>query len=166
MRRRSTQELAVRRASELVETVGERAGVLAQDLTQRAGPLRDRVFEGAGELAETAGPLVGAAAETVSGVLEEARERGGAAWDVLRGERVGPPLAVRRWPWALGAAVAGAVAGAVAVKLLRTIAPADAPGAQAPHELRAVVDTPTHDVAPGNGRPTPAPPVTGGTFEL
>ena len=158
MGRRSTQEQAVRRAGELAETVGDRAGELAEELVQRAGPLRDRMLEGAGELAEAAGPLVGAATETVSGVLEDARERGGAAWVALRGERVGPPLAVRRWPWALGAALAGAAAGAVAAKLVRRLNPADAPGAQEPHELRAVVDTPAPEAPSGNGRPVPAPP--------
>ncbi len=172
MGRRSTQELAVRRTGELIEIVGDRAGELAE----RTGPLRDRMLDSAEDLAERTGPLVGSAAETVSGVLEDARERGGAAWVALRGDRVGPPVAVRRWPWALGAAVGGAAVGVAVAALMRKLAPADAPGAQEPHELRAVVDVPgapsssttapAHDGQPGEGRPTPAPPVPGGTFRL
>jgi hypothetical protein len=78
-------------------------------------------------------------AEVVA-VLDEARIRGGAAWNALRGETVGPPVAHRRWPVALAAAVAGAGAGvAVAIVLRRVFAP-DAPGAQEPEDLQAVVD--------------------------
>ena len=150
---------ATERATQLAERARDGAGELAGELADRSQPLRDRVVEGAGELAERAQPLrervvdgagelvvagrpvVGSAVETVSGVLEEALERGGAAWDALRADRVVPAPAVRRWPWAVGAALAGAAAGGVAAVLLRKIAPADAPGAQEPHELRAVVDT-------------------------
>ena len=106
-----------------VVVTADRAGAVA-------GPLRDRVLDSAGELRGAAAPVVG-----------EALERTGAAWGVLRGDRIGPPLAVRRWPWALGAALAGAAAGAVVAAMVRKVAPADAPGAQEPHELRAVVDS-------------------------
>lgn len=47
----------------------------------------------------------------------------------------------RRWPWALGAAVLGAGAGAAAVLALRRLIGEDAPDAQEPGDLRAVVDT-------------------------
>lgn len=73
-------------------------------------------------------------------VVDEARVRGGAAWDALRGERVGPPVAARRWPVALAAAVAGAAAGAAVAMVLRRLRTQDAPGAQEPEELEAVVD--------------------------
>ena len=76
----------------------------------------------------------------LSAALDEARIRGGAAWDALRGERVGPPVAVRRWPVALTAALLGAAAGAAVAYLLRRLSPADAPDAQEPEELVAVVD--------------------------
>ena len=73
-------------------------------------------------------------------VLEEASIRGGAAWDALRGERVGPPVAAARWPWALAAAAAGAAAGVAIVLALRRRE--DRPGAQDPEELEAVIDRP------------------------
>ena len=195
------------RAGELVERAGgltERAGDLAEragDLAERAGhraaPVRDRLLDGAGELADRAGDLRERAVErsgplldrvadgagelrvAAAPVLGEVLERGGAAWGALRGDAVGPPSAVRRWPWALGAAVAGALAGAVVAKLLAKVAPADAPGAQEPHELRAVVDSADNRATPApsvplparegqqvDGAPIPAPPVAKPTFEM
>lgn len=47
----------------------------------------------------------------------------------------------RRWPWAAAAAVLGAAAGAGCVLLLRRLIGQDAPDAQEPGELKAVVDT-------------------------
>ncbi|MCW2713354.1 MAG: hypothetical protein JWN88_401 [Frankiales bacterium] len=49
---------------------------------------------------------------------------------------------VRRWPWALGAAVVGAAAGGAVAAVIRRVAGADAPDAQEPSELQAVVDRP------------------------
>lgn len=49
----------------------------------------------------------------------------------------------RRWPWALCGACAGAGAAAGAVLLARRLLGQDAPDAQEPSELQAVVDTPT-----------------------
>lgn len=75
--------------------------------------------------------------------VDDARVRGDAVLTALRGERVGPPLAVRRWPWALAAAVVGAAAGVAASRLLgRLLLGQDAPDAQEPEELQAVVDRP------------------------
>ena len=76
------------------------------------------------------------------GVLEDAGVRGGAAWDALRGERVGPPVAVRRWPWAVAAAAAGAAAGVVAVSVIGRLRTSDAPDAVEPEQVQAVVDRP------------------------
>ena len=76
----------------------------------------------------------------LAAVLDEARVRGGAAWDALRGERVGPPVARRRWPVALAAAVAGAAAGVAVAVALRRLRAGDPPDAQEPEELLAVVD--------------------------
>ncbi|MGI8536457.1 MAG: hypothetical protein ACR2K2_08150 [Mycobacteriales bacterium] len=80
------------------------------------------------------------------GAVHEARDtsliRGGAAWDAVRGARVGPPTAVRRWPWALAAAVLGAAAGGAVAVLVRRLGGQDAPGALEPAELKAVVDRP------------------------
>jgi hypothetical protein len=78
--------------------------------------------------------------DDVIDALEEARVRGGAAWDALRGERVGPPVASRRWPVALGAALAGAAAGVAVAVALRRLRTQDPPGALEPEQLEAVVD--------------------------
>ena len=75
----------------------------------------------------------------LTALLDEALVRGGAAWDALRGERVGPPVAHRRWPAALAAAAAGAAAGVAVAMVLRRLH-GDAPDAQEPEELQAVVD--------------------------
>ena len=76
-------------------------------------------------------------------VVDDALVRGDAALTALRGERVGPPLAVRRWPWAVAAALLGAAAGAAAAQLLgRLLLGQDAPDAQEPEDLEAVVDRP------------------------
>ena len=77
--------------------------------------------------------------------LQEARLRGGAAWRALRGSRVGPPVAVRRWPWAVAAAVTGAATGVAVVLVLARLRTRDAPGALEPEELRAVIDRPHLD---------------------
>ena len=81
--------------------------------------------------------------KVVGDVLDAGVVRGDAALTALRGERVGPPLAVRRWPWAVGAAVVGAAAGAgVALLVGRLLMGRDAPDAQDPADLEAVVDRP------------------------
>jgi hypothetical protein len=80
--------------------------------------------------------------KVVSGALDAGVVRASGP-DALRGERVGPPLAVRRWPWAVGAAVVGAAAGAgVALLVGRLLMGRDAPDAQDPADLEAVVDRP------------------------
>jgi hypothetical protein len=78
--------------------------------------------------------------DDVTAVLDEARVRGGAAWDALRGERVGPPVAVRRWPVAVAAALAGAAGGVAVALVLRRLRTQDAPDAIEPEQLEAVVD--------------------------
>ncbi|GAC1439319.1 MAG: hypothetical protein NVSMB55_00370 [Mycobacteriales bacterium] len=82
--------------------------------------------------------------DDVVAALDEARVRGEAAWDALRGERVGPPVAVSRWPWALAAALAGAAAGVAVAVAVRRISRPDAPGAQDPQDLEAVIDRPAN----------------------
>ncbi len=93
----------------------------------------------------TLGSLAGAVGE----FLEEPAVRGGAALDALRGVPVGPPAAVRRWPWAVVAALGGAAAGAAVALLVHRVQRPDPPGAQEPHELRAVVDLPHEHAAAG-----------------
>ena len=48
----------------------------------------------------------------------------------------------RRWPWAVLAAVVGAAAGSAAAFAVRTLEGTDAPDAQEPDEVQAVVDRP------------------------
>ncbi len=85
-----------------------------------------------------AGPA--SAIEAARDSLGTTRERGGAAWDVLRGAPAEAPPLARRWPWALGAAVLGAAVGGVVAAVLRRVGGEDAPGAQDPEEVVAVVD--------------------------
>lgn len=80
--------------------------------------------------------------DDVVSALDEARVRGEAAWDALRGERVGPPVAVARWPWALAAAAAGAAGGIAVAIVVRRLSRPDAPDAQDPEDLKAVIDRP------------------------
>ena len=86
--------------------------------------------------------VVSETAEAVGEVLETGLVRGAAAWDAVSGQRVGPPVAVRRWPWAVMAAVLGAGAGAAAAMLVGRLLGQDAPDAQEPEDVEAVVDRP------------------------
>ena len=88
------------------------------------------------------GRIAGQAAEAVGDVVDLSVLRSGAALDALRGGPVRPPVGVRRLPWALAAAVVGAAAGAATALLVRTVIGQDAPDAQAPEDLEAVVDRP------------------------
>ena len=83
------------------------------------------------------------ARERADAILTEASLRGGAAWDALRGERVGPPIAAPRWPWALAAAVVGAATGVALALAVRRLDRPDAPDAQDPEDLEAVIDRPS-----------------------
>lgn len=139
--RGAADELAGRLRAE-VEPRLERAREEVVELADRAAPYVERARDELASLVVAATPLVEQAVETVSGVLEEAGERGGAAWMALQGGPVGPPFAVRRWPWAVGAAVAGAAAGAAAAYVLSRLRTQDAPGALEPDEVEAVVDRP------------------------
>lgn len=148
---------AARRTASAVDRAGavleERSGSVAPALGTAVG---SAVAAGGDALEDVVGGTVqvaGAVRETVSGLLEEPGVRLGAALDALRGQRVGPPLAVRRWPWALGAALLGAAAGGAAAWLLQRLQGTDAPGAQEPDELEAVVDL--RDPVPGAVPPGP-----------
>ena len=52
----------------------------------------------------------------------------------------GRELRSRRWPWAVLAAVLGAAAGSAAAFAVRSLEGVDAPQAQDPDEVQAVVD--------------------------
>lgn len=135
----------VEQATPYVEQALTRAGEQVVRVRENAGPLVDRARAGAV-------PLAAATSGAVSEVLDDARVRGGAAWEALRGDRVGPPVAVRRWPWALTAALVGASAGAALAYVLKRLGQSDAPGAQEPHEVQAVVDR-AAPVAPMDDQP-------------
>lgn len=96
------------------------------------------------------GGLAGHWSEVLEGVVEDGRERRGAAL-------VPPARGRRRWPWSLGAAVAGAAAGAAVVLAVRRVLGQDAPDAQEPEQLRAVVDS-GPALAPPAGTENGAPP--------
>jgi hypothetical protein len=81
-------------------------------------------------------------AERASLVAGEVALRADAAARALAGGPVRPPIARRRWPYAVLAAVLGAAAGAAAAVLAQRLAGTDAPDAQEPEELVAVVDRP------------------------
>lgn len=116
-----------------------------QDVERRGAVVPGPALRGAGAARETglaaAPALAGAlgdartsvvrAQEVLDGVVESVPERG----PVLGGRR--PP---RRWPWAVAAALAGAAAGAGAALLFQRLFGQDAPGAQEPEQLVAVVD--------------------------
>lgn len=70
--------------------------------------------------------------EPLVGVVEDPRDSAGHAL-ARRGS-------LRRWPWAVGAAVAGAAAAAATVVVTRRLFGRDAAGTQEPEQLRAVVD--------------------------
>ena len=152
---------AVRRAGEAVErhgtavapTVGAAVGTAVESVLDAA----DVVQEVAGTVGGALRTVAGELAETVSGLVEEPAVRGGAALDALRGIPVGPPASVRRWPWALGAALVGAAAGAGIALALRRLEGSDAPGAQEPHELQAVVDLPARPTTGADDAVTSTP---------
>ncbi|MCW2572594.1 MAG: hypothetical protein JWO88_2652 [Frankiales bacterium] len=131
-----------------------RAPSFAESLVERATDVPTDAFEAVLEDArQRAESLLEEARERAEAIVDEARTRGGAAfeeatlrgtaaWDALRGERVGPPVAVARWPWALAAALVGAAAGVAVAIAMRRINRPDAPGAQNPEDLEAVIDRP------------------------
>ena len=126
---------------------------VATTVTTTAAPLVVRAAETATPLAARAAESAGPVVVTLSDALGTSRVRGAAAWDALRGGPVGPPIAVRRWPWAVGAAVLGAAAGAVVALLVGRLQGQDAPGAQDPEDLEAVVDRPVDPVASSSAFP-------------
>ena len=124
-------------------TALQRAGAVLETSSASAAPaVGAAVGTAVGTAVDTLADVAEQVADTVGGFLEEPAVRGGAALDALLGRRVTPPVAARRWPWALGAALLGAAAGTAVGLLLQRLQRVDAPGAQEPHELRAVVDLP------------------------
>ena len=155
--RGTTDELAERARAEVVVLADRAAELAARARTEaapyverarvEAAPYVERVQAETAVLVAAAAPLVGSAVETVTGVLEDAGTRGGAAWAALRSEEAAPAT-TRRWPWALGAALAGAAGGAAMALLAGRLRTEDAPDALEPDQVQAVVDRPDGVVAP------------------
>lgn len=120
------------------EQVGQRAERAVGSLVEGYGQVRDRVA--ATTAGQDANALVQQWTGVLEGVLEDGRDRAAALLAV--------PAPVRRWPWAVGAAVLGAAVGAAVAVAVRRVVGQDAADAQEPEHLRAVVDT---------GREGPAP---------
>ena len=118
---------------EAVHRANEAATVLAGGY----GVVRERVA------ATDAPALVKQVGEVLEGVVEDSRDR---AMSVLGRQ---PPTR-SRWRWAATAAVAGAAAGAAVAFAVKRLVGQDAPGAQEPDQLQAVVDT---TILPGPADP-------------
>lgn len=116
--------LAAREAAEALGVVAEVARVVG---AERGREVVSVVRERAADLPTPA---------ALEGVIEEALDRGVDVWDALRGR----PRTSRRWPWYLGTALAGALVAAGGALAARRLSTTDAPGAQEPEQLRAVVD--------------------------
>lgn len=148
-------------------SVGSAVGRGVETAVETASTAREL----AGRFAAVAAAVAGELVHTVQGLVEEPGVRGAAALNALRGVPVGPPLGRRRWPWAVAAAVAGAAAGGAVAYALRKVEGTDAPDAQEPHELQAVVDVPGDRVTTGSmglddGRPDGATGTSTGTSTL
>ncbi len=113
------------------EQVGQQAERAVGTLTEGYSQVRDRVA--ATTAGQDAGALVREWADALEGVVEDGRDRAAALLAVQ--------APVRRWPWAVGAAVLGATAGAAVALTVRRLVGRDAPDAQEPEHLRAVIDT-------------------------
>lgn len=132
-----------------------REGASSTAASARAG--RDRLGDRglAGTLQDARAGLA-PLGEVLEGVLEDARGRSVDAARSVTGRpaprrqrfAVAVPMArrltgrqqPRRWPVALGAVVLGAAVGAGAVLIRRSLLGSDAPGAQDPDQVKAVVD--------------------------
>ena len=138
---------AASRAAEHAQAAAASAGLAAAAAAEALGVVAHAAAERGRSALDSATDALGGVARqsadrlpvpvVLEGVVEEAFGRGAEAWQALRGE---PRRPVRRWPWATGTAVAGAVLGVAAAMVYQRLAWRDAPGAQEPEELVAVVD--------------------------
>ena len=140
-------------ARELVVRVRSSAEPVAHDVAEGTRDLSVRALA-------AAEPVADRVVERVGDALDTSLTRGGAALLALRGGPIGPPLGRRRWPWALGAALLGAAAGAAVAVVVSRLVPSDAPDAQDPEDVEAVVDLDRPaTTAPTTTAPTTTAPV-------
>ena len=131
-------EGAAERGAQVGASVGAAVGAAAHDVALRAGQGAAAVVEGYEVVRERwadsdPAALVRQWGQALDGVVEDGRERAVAALGVQRRPQ-------RRWPWAVAAGLLGAAAGAGVALALKRVVGQDAPGAQEPEHLRAVVD--------------------------
>jgi hypothetical protein len=137
--------------------VGAAVGQAVEEATLRAEQARTAAVKGYGTVREKVasadtGAVVKQLGEVLEGVVEDGRERALSAFGRT------PPPKRSRWPWAAGAVVAGAAAGAAVAFAVRRLVGQDAPGAQEPDQLRAVVDTGTTGAGTATTVPVVVPP--------
>jgi F0F1-type ATP synthase membrane subunit c/vacuolar-type H+-ATPase subunit K len=142
---REAAQRAAEHAQAAAASAGLAAGAAAEALGVAAGLAADRGREVVQVVRARASDLPSPV--VLEGVLEEAFDRGAEAWDVLRGRRTPPP----RWPWATGSALAGAALAVGVAVLVRRLRTQDAPGAQDPEQVQAVVDLPAVPPPPPGG---------------
>lgn len=130
---------AAEHASAAAASAGLAAGAALEALGSATGVAAERAVDVGREVvgAVRSGAELLPTPAVLEGVLEDAFDRGAEAWDALRGR----PRRSRRWPWAAGSAAAGAAVAVAVAVLVRRLGTHDAPGAQEPDEVRAVVDT-------------------------
>lgn len=126
------------RGAQVGATVGGAVGAAAHDVALRAGQGAAAVAEGYDAVRERwsgsdPAAVVRQWGQALEGVVEDGRDRAVTALGVDRRPQ-------RRWPWALAAGLLGAAAGAGVALAVRRVVGQDAPGAQEPEQLRAVVD--------------------------
>lgn len=170
---RAAAERAQSHAAAAAEQAGLAAAAAGEALSVVAGTAREVVGERGKQAAEGLAAAYEAVREradnlpvgvVLEGVLEDARERGYDVWEAVGGSR---PKRRSRYPWAPRAAVVGGILGVVAAVAVRALRKGDAPGAQEPEQVRAVVDpapsaTPTAvTTAPVSSTPVVAAPVAG-----
>ncbi len=118
-------------AGAALSVLGSATGLAVERATEAGHELARVLRDGADRL-----PTPPALERALEGVLEEALDRGTEVWDAVRGYR----RPQRRWTWAVGSAAAGAAVAVAVTVLVRRLRTQDAPGAQEPEQVRAVVD--------------------------
>lgn len=148
--------LAVERTTQGAEVAAQRTRETAGSTAAAARAGRDKLSDkGLAAAWQDVRAGLAPVGEVLEGVLEDARSRSAEAARVVAEQQQ-----AKRWPWAVSVVLAGAGAGAALVLARRTLFGEDAPDAQEPGELQAVVDLlPGTPPATGAG-PSDADPVS------